>query len=66
MREEMGKNEDLVARQQASKMMNNRANPRNIPRRQVGAFWIIFWFVLALIAIVLWLLRLSNIITDIF
>lgn len=63
MREEMGKNEEVIAQQQASKVMNNRGNTRNSPRRQVGAFWVIFWLVLALISMSLWLLRLLGIIS---
>lgn len=62
MREEMGKNEDVVARLQTSKVMNNRANLRNTPRYHVSAFWVVFWFVLALLAIFLWLLRLLGVV----
>lgn len=62
MREELGKNEEVVAQQQASKVMNNRGNTRNAPRRQVSALWIIVWFVLALVALSLWLLRLLGVI----
>lgn len=62
MREEMGKNEEVIAQQQASKVMNNRGNTRNTPRRQVGAFWVILWLMVALISMTLWLLRLSGII----
>lgn len=61
MREEMGKSEEVIAQQQASKVMNNRGNTRNVPRRQVSAFWIILWFILALIALTLWMLRLLGI-----
>lgn len=60
MREELGKNEDVVARQQSSKVMSHRDNPQNLPRRYVGAFWVIFWFILALAALTLWLLRLLG------
>lgn len=60
MREEMGKNEEVIAQQQASKVMNNRGNTRNAARRQVSAFWVILWFILALISISLWLLRLLG------
>ena len=63
MREEMGKNEEVIAQQQASKVMNNRGNTRNAPRRQVSAFWVIFWFILALISLSLWMLRLLGIIS---
>lgn len=59
-KEEMGKNEDVVAQQQASKVQNTRGNPRNTARRQVGAFWVVFWLSLALISMTLWLLRLLN------
>lgn len=62
MREEMGKNEEVIAQQQASKVMNNRGNTRNTPRRQVGACWVILWLMVALISMTLWLLRLSGII----
>ena len=58
----MGKNEEVIAQQQASKVMNNRGNTRNTPRRQVGAFWVILWLMVALISMTLWLLRLSGII----
>lgn len=60
MREELGKNEDVIARQQASKVMSNRSNTQNVSRRHVGAFWVIFWFILALGAISLWMLRLLG------
>ena len=58
----MGKNEEVIAQQQASKVMNNRGNTRNTPRHQVGAFWVILWLMVALISMTLWLLRLSGII----
>lgn len=57
----MGKSEEVITRQQTSKVMNSRANPRNIPRRQVGAFWVILWLILALVALCLWMLRLLGI-----
>lgn len=57
----MGKNEEVIARQQASKVMSNRGNPRNTVRRHVGAFWVIFWLILALAAVSMWLMRLLNI-----
>lgn len=56
----MGKNEEVVARQQTSKVMSHRDNPQNIPRHYVGPFWVVFWFILALIALALWLLRLLG------
>ena len=56
----MGKNEEIVAQQQTSKVKSHRANPQNIPRRYVGSFWVIFWFVLALISLSLWMLRLLG------
>lgn len=62
MREELGKDEEVVARQQTSKVMSNRDNLQNVPRRYVGAFWVVFWFILALISLSLWLLKLLNII----
>lgn len=62
MREELGKDEEVVARQQTSKVMSQRDNPRNTQRRYVGAFWIILWYLLALVALSLWLLRLLGII----
>lgn len=60
MREEMGRNEEVIAQQQASKVMNNRGNPRNVARRHVGAFWVLFWLFLALISVSMWLLRLLG------
>ena len=60
MREEIGKNEEVVARQQSSKVMNNRSNPRNIARR-VSPFWVIFWLMLALLSLSAWLLRLLGV-----
>ena len=63
MREELGKDEEVVARQQTSKVMRHRDNPQNFPRRFVGAFWIIFWFILALISLSLWMLRLLGVIS---
>ena len=62
MREELGKDEEVVARQQTSKVMSRRDNLKNVPRRYVGSFSIIAWYLLALIAISLWLLRLLGII----
>lgn len=64
MREELGKDEEVVARQQTSKVMSHRDNPQNFPRRYVGAFWVIFWFVMALLSLSLWLLRLLGIIAS--
>lgn len=63
MREEMGKNEELIAQQQASKVMSNRGNARNASRRQVSAFWIILWFILALASVSLWMLRLLGLVS---
>ena len=62
MREELGRDEEVVARLQTSKVMSQRDNPKNTQRRYVGAFWIIFWLFLALIALSLWMLRLLGII----
>lgn len=62
MREELGKDEEVVARQQSSKVMSRRDNLKNTPRRYVSAFGIIAWYILALLALSLWMLRLLGII----
>lgn len=61
MREELGKNEDVVDMIQSRKI-KQYGKPLNLPRRHVGAFWLIFWLGLALCALSLWLLRLLNLI----
>lgn len=62
MREELGRDEEVVARLQASKVMSQRDNPRNTQRRYVSALWVVVWFFLALVAISLWMLRLLEVI----
>lgn len=57
MKEEMGKNEEVRANQQSERI---RTSPKNLVRRQVAAFWIVFWFFLALVALFFWLLRLLG------
>lgn len=57
MNEEMGKSEEVRANQQSDLI---RSNSRNIQRRQVAAFWLVFWFILALVSLFFWMIRLLG------
>lgn len=60
MNAELPKNEDIVFKQQNTKVINSRGNARNRQRRYVSAPWLVFWLLLATLSLSLWLLRLLN------
>ncbi len=60
MREELAPNEDIIFAQQNRKVVLERGRVTNKPRQLVRAGSIIFWHLLALIALDLWLLRLLG------
>ena len=60
MREELPPNQDIIFTQQIDKVMKGRGGAVNKPRRLVSSAAVIFWHLLALIALDLWLLRLLG------
>lgn len=60
MREELSANEDIVFAQQIDKVVQVRGGAVNKPRQLVSAGGVIFWHLLALVALNLWLLRLLG------
>lgn len=60
MREELPPNQDIIFTQQIDKVMQGRGGVVNRPRRLVSSTAVIFWHLLALIALDLWLLRLLG------
>ena len=62
-REELSANEDVIFAQQNRKVVMGRGSVANKPRQLVSAGWIIFWYLLALVALNAWLLRLLGYIT---
>lgn len=60
MREELAPNEEIIFAQQNRKVVMGRGSTVNKPRQLVSASWIIFWYLLALAALNLWLLRLLG------
>ncbi len=63
MREELSANEDVIFAQQNRKVVMGRGSVVNKPRQLVSAGWIIFLYLLALLALNAWLLRLLGYIT---
>lgn len=63
MREEMSSNEDVIFNRQNARVVTHRDNPVNLQRRHVSPAWLIFWHLLALVAVCLWLLRLLGIVS---
>ena len=57
MREEVPKNVDVVAEQQACKLQRDQKNAR---RCGVSRAWVITWYLLALISLCFWLLKLLG------
>ncbi|MBQ3526715.1 MAG: hypothetical protein Q4A24_08725 [Akkermansia sp.] len=57
MKEELPKNQDVVFEQQTGKLMREQKNTR---RSYVSRGWVIGWYLLALIAISLWMFRLLG------
>lgn len=57
MREEIPKNEDIITARQTAKVISRLGNSL---RRQVSPGWIIFWYLLALLAIAAWAYRLLG------
>lgn len=60
MREELAPNEEIIFTQQNRKVVMGRGSVVNKPRQLVSAAWIILWYLLALISLDLWLLRLLG------
>ncbi len=60
MREELEANEDVIFAQQTRRVVLGRGSITNKPRQLVSAGGVIFWHLLALIALDLWLLRLLG------
>ena len=60
MREELAPNEDIIFAQQNQKVVLRRGSVENKPRQLVSAAGVIAWYVLALAALDLWLLRLLG------
>lgn len=59
----MPPNEDIVFAQQNHKVVQGRGRTANKPRQLVSAGWIIFWHLMALVALDVWLLRLLGYVT---
>ncbi|MBR5212937.1 MAG: hypothetical protein IKV92_01605 [Akkermansia sp.] len=57
MREELPKNVDVVVQQQAGKLLRDQKNAR---RGGVSSGWVITWYLLALVSVCLWLLKLLG------
>ncbi len=60
MREELSANEDIIFTQQIDKVVQGRGSTVNKPRQLVSVSGVIFWHLLALVALDLWLLRLLG------
>ena len=60
MREELPPNQDIIFTQQIDKVMQGRGGAVNKPRRLVSSGAVIFWHLLALVALNIWLLRLLG------
>ena len=63
MREELSPNEDIIFAQQNRKVVMGRGSTANKPRQLVSAAGVISWYLLALAALDLWLLRLLGFIS---
>ncbi len=63
MREEMSSNEDVIFNRQNARVVTNRDNPVNLQRRHVTPGWIVLWYLLALVSVCLWLLRLLGVVS---
>lgn len=61
MKEELPRNQEVIHVRQTQKLKNARANPVNLQRHHVSAGWLIFLHLLALAALILWLLRLLGV-----
>lgn len=60
MNADLPKNEDVVFKQQNTKVVNSRGNAVNRQRRYVSAPWLVFWLLMATLSLSLWLLRLLD------
>ena len=60
MREELAPNEDIIFKQQNQKVVLGRGHVTNKPRQLVSEAGVIVWYLLALAALDLWLLRLLG------
>lgn len=59
MHEEMGKSEDVLTNAQSERV---KSGSRNVQRRIVSSFWVIFWCSFSLLSMVLWMLRLLGVV----
>ena len=62
MKEELDANPDVVYKQQMAKVQGNRGRMVNTPRRLVRRGRVLLWYLLALLALLLWVLRLYGVI----
>ena len=62
VKEELDANPDVVYKQQMAKVQGNRGRTVNTPRRLVRRGGVVFWYLLALLALLLWTLRLYGVI----
>ncbi len=60
MKEELPKNDEVIFNRQNLIVQETPGNTRNAQRRYVPAGWVIFWLLLALVALSLWLMRLLG------
>lgn len=62
VKEELDANPDVVYKQQMAKVQTNRGRMKNTPRRRVSRGRVVCWYLLALVALALWALRLYGVI----
>lgn len=62
VKEELEANPDVVYKQQMAKVQMNRGHTVNTPRRRVSRAKVVFWYLVALLALMLWALRLYGVI----
>ncbi len=60
MREELAPNEDIIFAQQNHKVVSGRGGTANKHRRLVSPASVISWYLMALLALDLWLMRLLG------
>ncbi len=62
VKEELDANPDVVYKQQMAKVQTNRGRMENTPRRRVSRSRVVCWYLVALVALALWALRLYGVI----
>ena len=62
VKEELEANPDIVFLQQVRKVQINRGNTKNTHRRRVSRGRVVLWYLAALLALTLWVLRLYGVI----